>query len=120
YVDRIKALKPGDKVSAQELMGAPSSYWLDLKSYDPVKTAQKLDKPLLVLQGGRDYQVTQADFELWKAGLSSKSSVTFKFYDNLNHLFMAGEGKSTPDEYAVKGTFSQDAINDMAAFINKK
>ncbi|MDF5757646.1 hypothetical protein [Spongiactinospora sp. TRM90649] len=32
------------------------AYWLDLRGYDPVATAATLDKPMLILQGGRDYR----------------------------------------------------------------
>ena len=41
--------------------GLPGAYWLDLRDYDPVATAAALDKPMLILQGGRDYQVTVED-----------------------------------------------------------
>ncbi len=41
--------------------GMPAAYWLDLRGYDPVATAARLTTPMLILQGGRDYQVTVAD-----------------------------------------------------------
>jgi len=55
---------------------------------------------ILILQGERDYQVTMKDFALWRAGLKGRSSVTFKSYPKLNHLFLEGEGKSLPAEYS--------------------
>src|SRR6202041_3132930 len=53
-------LQPSDTVS---LLGSKTygAYWLDLRGYDPVKTASQLKIPILVLQGGRDYQVTNAN-----------------------------------------------------------
>ena len=56
---------------------------------------------MLILQGGRDYQVTQADFEGWKKALAGHGNVTFKLYPSLNHLFMdVGEGShSVPSDY---------------------
>ncbi|KAJ0413928.1 Alpha/Beta hydrolase protein [Aspergillus carlsbadensis] len=41
--------------------GVGPSYWLDYRTFDPVGTATALEKPILVLQGGRDYQVTVKD-----------------------------------------------------------
>lgn len=63
-----------------------------------------MNKPVLFLQGGRDYQVTESgDFELWRKAVASKpggdKQYQFKLYPRLNHLFMAGAGKSSPDEY---------------------
>lgn len=44
---------------ASELpFGAPAAYWLDLRGYDPASSAAALAKPMLIVQGGRDYQVT--------------------------------------------------------------
>ena len=52
--------------------------------------------PMLILQGERDYQVTMADLHGWRDALSDRTDVTIKSYPALNHLFIAGEGKSTP------------------------
>ncbi|KFY05958.1 hypothetical protein V491_08932, partial [Pseudogymnoascus sp. VKM F-3775] len=84
--------------------GVPASYWLDIRDYSPVSTAAGLGKPILIMQGGRDYQVTlQDDFVGWKAGLDGVAGVEFKVYDNMNHSFQKGEGMSLPDEYKAEG-----------------
>jgi hypothetical protein len=57
------------------------------------------------------------DFKGWQEGLSSKEDVTFKLYPDLNHLFMAGEGKSTPAEYQQPGHVDEQVIEDMIAWI---
>ncbi|MEU0388460.1 hypothetical protein [Streptomyces chartreusis] len=43
------------------LLGLSVAYWLDRRAYDPVGRAAQLVCPMLILQGGRDYQVTVAD-----------------------------------------------------------
>lgn len=98
-------------------LGIPSGYWLDLKNYDQVRTARQLPQPLLILQGERDYQVTMQDFNGWKQGLEDKTNVTFISYPGLNHLFIIGEGKSTPDEYMQSGHVDKKVINDIAGWI---
>jgi hypothetical protein len=118
-VTKIKNLKPSDASSPVNLLGAPASYWLDLKGYNPPEDAKKLQQPVLILQGERDYQVTMVDFQKWKDALASKRNVTFKSYPNLNHLFIEGNGKSTPSEYAQQGHVSADVIHDVAVWIKK-
>jgi len=104
----------------QTPMGANAAYWLDLKSYNQVETAQKLAQPLLILQGERDYQVTMRDFDGWKKGLKDKNNVTFKSYPKLNHLFMTGEGMAVPDEYMREGHVDLEVIDDIVKWINSK
>ncbi|MBO5365905.1 MAG: alpha/beta fold hydrolase, partial [Peptococcaceae bacterium] len=66
-VTAIKALTPDDSYAAEQLGGTPASYWLDLQNYDPIAEVQNSNKPFLVLQGGRDYQVTKTDYDLWQS-----------------------------------------------------
>ena len=42
--------------------------------------------------------VTKTDYDLWQSAFGEYSDVHFRFYDNLNQLFMSGTGKSIPDE----------------------
>jgi hypothetical protein len=80
--------------------GVPAPYWLDLRGYDPVAVATALDKPMLILQCGRDYQATVTDdLAAWKAGLGHRPDVTIRIYDSDNHLFFTGTGPSAPAEY---------------------
>ncbi len=118
-VNRIKNLTPDSKDTPDQLGNVPVSYWLDLQHYDPVTEAQQIKKPLLFLQGARDYQVSLTDFDLWKKALEDHPSAdaTFYLYDNLNHLFMTGTGKSTPAEYQQKGTLETKVGDTIADFV---
>lgn len=111
-------LKPNDVV---DFFGSPipGSYFLDLRSYDPAKVAAGLKIPILVLQGGRDYQVTNADFEIWKKALANDPRATFKFYPPYTHLFAAGAGTgpASPEDYTFAGNVSAEVINDIASWI---
>ena len=79
-VAKIKKLTPADADKTDLLFYAPPSYWLDLHTHDPLAIAKTLKQPMLILQGGRDYQVTQADFDLWKQALGTQPRVTLKLY----------------------------------------
>ncbi|MCX5096351.1 alpha/beta hydrolase [Streptomyces sp. NBC_00365] len=98
--------------------GLPASYWLDLRSYDPVATAACLDKPLLILQGGRDYQVTvEHDLSLWRAGLTGRPDVTIQIHEADDHLFFPGTGPSTPAGYMARQHVDAAVITDIAAYL---
>jgi dienelactone hydrolase len=116
-VAKVKKLTAADASSPVLLLHAPPQYWLDLREHEPLAAAKTLRMPLLILQGERDYQVTKADFAGWKSALGSQPGVTFKLYPDLNHLFIAGEGKSTPDEYERPGHMAESVIGDIAEWI---
>jgi uncharacterized protein len=101
------------------MQAAPESYWKDLESYNPARVAAKLKMLMLILQGERDYQVTQADLKGWRDALSDRKDVTIKSYSTLNHLFMVGEGKSTPSAYERPGHVADFVLEDIAAWIGK-
>ena len=99
---------------------APASYTLDLDDYIRAapEMAKSLRQPMLVIQGARDYQAIEADFNIWKDVLSSRTDVTFKLYPDLNHLFMTGVGMATPAEYEKPGTVAQSVVSDISDWIH--
>jgi fermentation-respiration switch protein FrsA (DUF1100 family) len=119
-VSRVKDPKLTADTPAKELpLGIPAAYWLALRAYDQTATASRLTRPIFIVQGERDYQVTMDDFEKWKKALASHRNVTFRSYAKLNHLFMEGEGKAKPAEYDKAGHVSRELINDLAEWIKK-
>lgn len=114
---RIKNFTAADVTSPVTVWRCPPSYWLDLDGYNPVAVARTLRMPIFILQGARDYQVTTVDFDGWKAGLGTQMNVAFRLYPNLNHLFIAGEGKSTPMEYDEPGHVEERVVTDMSGWI---
>ena len=116
---QIRAVEEG-KSDVRSVMGMPAAYIRDLKGYDPAAEMCKLKVPALFLQGERDYQVRMTDFERWKEALKGRPDVSFKSYPKLNHLFAAGEGKSTPAEYQKPGHVDLQVIEDIAAWIRSR
>jgi dienelactone hydrolase len=109
-------LKPDDKIA---FLGATmyGAYWLDLRGYDPLKTAAKLKIPIFIVQGGRDYQVTPSNFQAWSDALSNRKNVTLRTYPDLDHLFMHGTGASKPSDYARADHVSQEVAENIATWI---
>ena len=120
---KIKTLTESDIASGPMILGAAPAYYLDLRNHDPLKEIKNLDRPVLFLQGDRDYQVTaDGDFLRWKLAIKEAGKdnlCQFKLYTGLNHLFIAGSGKSTPNEYFVPGHVDERVIADIADWITK-
>lgn len=117
-LDALDAALPSGP-DTQMILGSPLVYWRDLNAYDPVATARALPIRVLVLQGGRDYQVSATrDYPLWQRGLSGKANASLRLLPRLNHLLVAGTGPSTPDEYATPAFVDAEAVNALAAWVN--
>jgi dienelactone hydrolase len=102
---------------AQYFFGAPASYYYDFDARDEVALARRLDVPILILHGGRDYQVTDEDIRHWQAGLKGDAKVRVETFPTLNHLFIAGAGKPGPAEYDTPGHVDVAVIDAIASFI---
>lgn len=98
--------------------GAPQSYWLSLHGYDQVAVARSLSMPMLVLQGGADFQVSPTeDFARWKKVLKDHKHVVFHLYLHLSHLFMPAGKTQTVADYKEPGHVAGQVIGDIAAWI---
>ena len=99
-------------------VGVPAPYWLDLRGYDPAAAAAALGKPMLIVQGGRDYQVTVADdLSRWQAALAARPDVTIRVYPADNHLFFPGSGPSAPAEYEPAQHMDPAVVADVADWV---
>ncbi len=103
---------------AGSFRGAPQSWWLSLHDYDQVAAAKALSMPILILQGGSDFQVSPAkDYEAWKHALTGKPDVTFHLYPGLSHLFMPAGKTLTIADYAKPAHVDPSVIADIADWI---
>jgi dienelactone hydrolase len=109
-------LKPGMMVN---FLGTPlpASYVLDMRAYHQTEVAASLKIPILVLQGGRDYNVGMADFDGWKKALAGHANATFKTYSAVDHHFLPGTGPSSPMEYAKPNHVELDVVEDIATWV---
>ena len=120
-VARVKSPDLSKDTPASELpLGIPASYWLDLRGYEPAKEAAELTRPLLILQAGRDYQVTMDDYQIWEQALSGKQNVQFRLSPKCNHLFIEGEGQCTPSEYEIPGHVAKPVVDAIAQWIQQQ
>jgi dienelactone hydrolase len=101
--------------------GARAYYFKNMGENDVPSYLAKMKKPMLVLQGAKDVQVTvERDFDVYKELLAGRDNVTFKLYPDLNHLFMPspyGTLKMLKKEYKIPGHVDGGVIGDIADWI---
>ncbi|MGB3392770.1 MAG: alpha/beta fold hydrolase [Stenotrophomonas sp.] len=102
-----------------KLMNLPGRFWQQLEQVDPVADVRSSGLPVLLLQGSRDFQVVDADWQRWKKGLQGER-YRFHHYPALNHLGIAGEGKSTPEEYGRPGHVDATLLDDIAHWVKER
>lgn len=119
-IDRTKLLKLGDISPDSIILGAPSSYWIDLNNYDQVASLKKIKNRILILQGSFDFQVSVQDFNMWKTALANNKNATFKLYPDLNHLLSPQKEKGNGSQYRIPANVSLDLINDISVWIKGK
>lgn len=122
-VKKAQALPAMNAQEAGEItvFGMPGPYAHYLAGLDAIALARENQKPLLILQGEADVQVTKADFDAWKAGLGEDGFYTFIRYPGLSHLFMPSRDGVTIQEamaeYANPMKVDEKVLKDMGDWI---
>ena len=121
----IKKIKTLDDGGTGYIMGVPTNYWKSLNEIDGVAIVKSLTVPMLILQGGSDFQVyPNTDYKLWQTTLEGRSNVSFKLYNGLSHLFMPNQisANGAPDVtvYNSPNHVDSQVIADIAAWVNKR
>jgi dienelactone hydrolase len=106
-------LSPNDKV-----FGAPASYWWDLERRDAQATAKHLGKPVLLVRGERDFQVTAADQDSWEKALGKQAQATT--LPGLSHFFTKASANPTPRDYQVPGQVDPALLDLVASFVTSE
>lgn len=101
------------------LMGQSAGYWRTVDTVDPIADTQASKLPVLILHGGRDFQVNDTDWALWQKHLKNDKRVEMKRYPALNHLGIAGTGAPNMAEYSTPGHVDTTMIDDIAAWIKR-
>jgi uncharacterized protein len=97
--------------------GLPRSYWLDLAAHDLAADAHALSQPILVLQGGRDYQVIPSrNFDVLRQRLADRPGDRFILYPRLDHDFTPGSCPPRPED--LVGRVAGKVVRDIARFVH--
>ena len=110
---------PKTAATSPTVMGQPAGYWRSIEAVDAVSEAQQVRLPMLLLQGARDIQVVDADWQNWRDAFADDADATFKLYPKLNHLGIAGEGEGSLTEYQQPGHVDAHLLTDVAAWVKQ-
>ena len=118
--DELRSHLAGGPAPRRTPLGIPVAYWKDHAAMRPPAEARALGKPMLLLQGERDYQVTvDTDLRLWREGLAGHPDVRFITYPALNHFFLPGVGPPNPEEYRRESRVDPQVAADIAEWIGQ-
>ena len=102
--------------------GVTLYYFKEMSQHATTDYLMALQKPVLVMQGEKDFQVlADKDFRAYQNLLKDNGNATFKLYENLNHAFVPsvyGSIAKAKQEYAVEQHIGQEVIADIGKWIN--
>ena len=112
-----------EETKAKKMGGGTTLYYFKEMGNHPVEDyLRKLTKPVLVLQGGKDFQVkADVDYVLYQQLLKDHPDAAFRLYENLNHCFVPsvyGRIDKAKQEYAVEQHIGDDVIADITNWIH--
>lgn len=97
--------------------GLTGAYFLDLRRFSPLRAAQAVTQPVLLLEAGRDFLVFHDDLLRWADAFRAAKTVTARTFPLANHAFVNGTGEPTPQEYQRPGRVSSAVIEEIAEWI---
>jgi pimeloyl-ACP methyl ester carboxylesterase len=115
-------VRSGEAPDTEMVYFASARYWRELFRLNTQEALVKMRVPVLVLAGGKDIQVTKADYDLLQEALRAQPPAQREshWFPHLNHLFMPVEGQPTGAEYGRAGNVAAEVIQVIAAWIKKQ
>jgi len=116
----VERLRAGQSQPGDALLGAPVAYWRELDKLSPLDNARAYTRPMLLIFGGRDYQITAKDERLWREALTGREHVEIQNFARMDHLMHAGDGPSKPGDYSQPGHVDVQVVDRIADWIKAR
>jgi hypothetical protein len=116
--DSVMAKVRAGTATAQDLNGQPPDAIRDMIVRDPIVELQKTTAPMLVLKGGKDAQVFQADFDALAAVAAARLHSAAKLFPNLTHIFTPTDGPTDVRAIYKPGHVPPEVIDTIAAWVS--
>ena len=101
--------------------GLPVAYYYAVDEYQPIDHLPTFDGPVLVTQGGADFQaLPDADYTVLEEAFGDDPAYTFRLFDELNHLLMVAQNpEAGMADYANPGHVDENLLAFVAEWISK-
>ncbi|PJK07699.1 hypothetical protein CO610_08665 [Lysobacteraceae bacterium NML95-0200] len=111
----IAAVRRGD--ADARLIGLDSRYWQSVDAVDPLREARASRQPMLILHGGHDIQVVEADWQAWRTAFTKDPRATLRHYPRLNHLGMESAAGAGLESYDIPGQVDATLLADIIHWV---
>jgi alpha-beta hydrolase superfamily lysophospholipase len=126
YAKKLQGLDalPEEEAKRKKFAGSTTLwYFKEMGRKTAADYLRESDKPVLILQGGKDFQVLPTDdFVRMQELLRERENVEYRLYEELNHLFVKGiynDILKAGKEYAVERHIGAEVLDDIAAFVRR-
>ena len=114
----------GEEAKKRKTGGGTTLYYFkEMAEHPASEYLADLEKPILIMQGDKDFQVKiEDDYNAYKKLLEGKSNVSFKLYEGLNHVFVPAiytDIMKAKKEYNTERHIGADVIADIADWIDE-
>lgn len=103
--------------------GTTLYYFKEMGEHPAGDYLKNLEKPLLVMQGSKDFQVkADVDYRGYQELLAGKPNVTFRLFEELNHCFVPAictDISKAKKEYSTERHIGPEVITQIAGWIHK-
>ena len=101
--------------------GTTLYYFKEMGEHRASHYLENTEKPLLIMQGEKDFQVKkEVDFAGYKDLLKKRRNATFRLYKDLNHAFVpyiTEDITKVKQEYGVERHIGEEVIRDISIWI---
>ncbi|MBQ3864587.1 MAG: alpha/beta fold hydrolase, partial [Clostridia bacterium] len=113
---------PEEEAKKKKFAGNISLYYFqEMGRRTAVDYLKDSDKPVLILQGGRDFQaLADTDFRGFEEQLAGRAHTSYKLYPDLNHCFvpaLTDDILKSSLEYGTERHIGEEVLGDIASFI---
>lgn len=126
YMKKLDGLYelPEEEVRKKKFAGSTTLwYFREMGQKTAADYLLETEKPVLILQGGKDFQVLpEEDFAGFQRLLADRPNTEYRLYEDLNHLFVKGifsDILKASKEYRTERHIGPEVLDDMADFIRR-
>jgi pimeloyl-ACP methyl ester carboxylesterase len=120
YFAFIESYRPGQKIPPPLLPQKAALMWLkQLLNYDPLKDYASLTCPILILQAGKDLQISRQDAEQIVMALkeSGHHAFSLKQLPDLDHLFMPSTDGNIANYYNEERSLAPQLLDALTTWM---